>query len=225
MSSNDVHRPLIGGIEWWELQREQLEGTSQGVLFFRVAPHAYRLLAEGQPVTLERLAAVSSVPVQDVEAALRQQPGTDWDDHGRLLGFGLTLRSTPHRFTFDDGRTVFAWCASDALTFPVVVGRSGTLESTCPTTARQIRVDLTPDRVEKVDPSSAVVSLVRPDKVDNVRTEVCALGSFFASREAAAEWLAAYPEGLVHSVQEDFQLHREIMKKIGWASSSSGARQ
>ena len=222
MSSNDVHRAPIGGIDWWEMQREQLEGTSQGTLFFRVAPHAYRLLAEGQPVTLERLAAASSVPVQDVEAGLRQQPGTDWDDQGRLLGFGLTLRATPHRFSFD-GRTVFAWCASDALMIPVVVGRSGTLESPCSATGRQIRVELTPDRVEKVDPSNAVVSLVRPNRVADVRTEVCALGSFFASSEAAAEWLAAYPEGMVHSVEEDFQLHREIMQKIGWASS--GARQ
>lgn len=38
---------------------------------------------------------------------------------------------------------------------------------------------------------------------------------FFASSEAAG--LAAHPEGMVHSVEEDFKLHREIMEKIGWA--------
>ncbi len=79
--------------------------------------------------------------------------------------------------------------------------------------------------MESVDPSSAVVSLVRPDRVDDVRTEVCALGSFFASREAAAEWLTAHPEGMVSSVDEDFRLHREIMGKIGWTANHGGIHE
>lgn len=209
MSCNTVQRSPIGWMDWWGMVREKW-----GIAFFQAIPHMLRLLAEGRPVTLDRLATASSLPVQAIEAALRQQPGTDWDDQGRLLGFGLTLRPTPHRFTFD-GRTVFGWCATDALMFPVALGTPGTVESTCPATGRLIKVEVTPERVESVDPSSAVVSLVRPDRVDDVRTEVCALGSFFASREAAAEWLTAHPEGMVSSVEEDFRLHREIMGKIG----------
>jgi alkylmercury lyase len=114
----------------------------------------------------------------------------------RLVGFGLTLRPTPHRFTFDS-RTVFAWCASDALMIPVIIGRSGIVESPCLATGQQIRVQVTPERVEKVDPPTAVVSLARPDRIDDIRTEVYALGSFFASPDAAAEWLAAHPQGTV----------------------------
>jgi alkylmercury lyase len=223
MSSNDVQPRPIGGMDWWDMQRQQLAGTSQGSLFFKVAPHAYRLLAEGQPVTLDRLATAASVPLQDVETALRGQSGTDWDNQGRLVGFGLTLRPTPHRFTFS-GRTVFAWCASDALMIPVITGRSGTVESPCPATGQQITVEVTPERVRKVDPPSAVVSLVRPDRIDDVRTDVCVLGSFFASSEAAGEWLAAHPEGMIHSVEDDFELHREVMEKIGWAYSRSPVR-
>jgi len=220
MTSSDIDRRSIGGIDWWQMQRQQLEGTSQGTLFFKVAPHAYRLLAEGQPVALERLAKASSVSVQAVETALREQPGTDWDDQGRLVGFGLTHRPTPHRFTFD-GRTVFAWCASDALMIPVIIGKAGVVESPCPATGQQVRVEVTPERVDWVDPSTAVVSLVRPDTIGDVRTSVCVLGSFFVSKQAAAEWLAAHPEGMVHSVEEDFQLHREVMEKIGWAYPGS----
>ena len=224
MSCNDDIQPRpIGGLDWWDLQRQRLEGTSQGTLFFRVAPHAYRLLAEGQPVTLERLAAAAAVPVQEVEAALHEQPGTDWDDQRRLVGFGLTLRTTPHRFSFD-GRTVFAWCASDALMIPVITGRSGVVESPCPATGQLVTVELTPERVLSADPSGAVVSLVRPERIEDVRADVCVLGSFFASAQAAAEWLAAYPEGMVHSVEDDFRLHREVMGKIGWALSTSSIR-
>jgi alkylmercury lyase len=203
-------------MRWFEEQRDQHQ-------WFPLVPHICHLLADGQPVPLDRLAGAAGWPVQEVEAALRQQPGTDWDELGRLVGFGLTLRPTRHRFTFD-GRTVFAFCASDALEFPVVLGRSGLVESACSATGRQIRVGVGPERVTWVEPASAVVSLVRPDQVDDVRAEVCALGSFFASREAATEWLAAHPEGMVHSVDEDFRLHRQINEELGWAASGRPVR-
>lgn len=203
-------------LRWFEGQRDQHE-------WFPLVPHIVRLLAEGQPVALDRLAAAAGWSAGDVEAALRRQPGTDWDDQGRLVGFGLTLRPTPHRFTFA-GRTVYAFCASDALEFPVILGRSGVVESTCPATGQQVRVGVTPERVTWVEPASAVVSLVRPDQVDDVRAEVCALGSFFASNEAGAEWLAAHPEGMVHGVEEDFRLHKEINEKLGWAQAGSLTR-
>jgi alkylmercury lyase len=208
--------PLDAGMGWWNVQRERLP-------WFPLIPHIWRLVAEGRPVEFDRLAAAASWSVEDVEAALRGEPGADWDEQGRLVGHGLTLRPTPHRFTFD-GRTVYAFCASDALSFPVVLGRPGTAESTCPASGRPIRVELTPDRVERVDPPGAVVSLVRPASANDVRGEVCALGRFFASEEAAAEWLAAHPEGMVHSVEEDFRLHREIMHEVGWAHPVAAAR-
>lgn len=204
--ANDVDR--IRG--WWDLQqRGQFPG-------FELMPHLMRLLAEGQPVPLERLAATASWPVEDVDAALHRHPGVDWDEQGRLVGFGLTLRPTAHRFTFE-GRTVYGFCASDTLEFPVVLGRSGVVESSCPATGQAIRVELTPERVERVDPSSAVVSLVRPEKYDDIRAEGCNLGWFFASPEAAAEWLAAHPEGMVHSVEVEFEQTREMMVRAGWA--------
>lgn len=196
------------GMTWWERQREQMPG-------FELIPHIVRLLAEGKPISLDRLAEVSSWTLREVETVVRSHPGVDWNSEGRLLGFGLTLRQTPHRFTFDGG-TVFGWCASDTLIFPVMLGKSGIIESPCPVTGQQIQVAVTPEHVQSVDPSSAVVSLVRPGKVHDIRGEACALGYFFASSEAAGKWLATHPEGMVHSVEEDFQLHREIMEKLGW---------
>jgi alkylmercury lyase len=203
-------------MRWFEGQRDQRQ-------WFPLVPHIVRLLADGQPLALDQLAAAAGWSAQDVEAALCEQPGTDWDDQGRLVGFGLTLRPTPHRFTFD-GRTVFAFCASDALEFSAILGRLGVVESTCPVTGQQIRVGVTPERVTWVEPARAVVSLVRPDQVADVRAEVCALGSFFASNEAAADWLAAHPDGMVHSVEEDFHLHKHINEELGWAQTGNPTR-
>lgn len=136
-----------------------------------------------------------------------------------MVGLGLSLRPTPHRFTFD-GRTVYGWCATDTPAFPVILGRAGVIESTCPATGRPIRVGVTREGVTNVDPSGAVVSLVRPDQTGNIR-DACNLGRFYASREAAAGWLAAHPEGWVQSVDDDFQLHRELIKTRKWGHAAN----
>lgn len=198
---------------WWDGHREQ----------FALIPDIQQLLAEGKPVTLDQVAAVSTRTVAEVEAYLRQHPATERDERGRLVGFGLTLRPTPHRFTFD-GRTVYGWCATDTLIFPVLLDRSGVIESTCPVTGQPISIEVSPQRVDRVDPPGAVVTLVRPDRFADMRAEGCDLGLFFASREATAEWRAAYPEGMVHTIAEDFQLNREMVEKLGWTHSGSAAR-
>lgn len=202
MSTDEVNRSLT--------TVKQMEG-------FGLFPPLVNLLAEGQPVAIDRLAAAASWSVGDVEAVLHRHPSVEWDEEGRLVGFGMTLRPTPHRFTFD-GRTVFGWCASDALMFSVLLDRPGIVESTCPASGRPIRVDVTPRAVLRVEPAGAVVSEVRPsERVRDVRAEICAVGHFFSSREVAAGWLAQYPQGLLNSVAEDFEIHRQMALELGWA--------
>lgn len=152
-----------------------------------LVPQLYRLLAGGEPVTVERLAATGGWPVEAVRAELDRQPGTDWDEQGRIVGFGVSLRPTPHAYRFDGG-IVFGWCATAVLELPIILGRAGVGASTCPTSGRQIRVELTPDWVTHIDPPEAVVSKVSPtEAVTNVRAEICNLGSFFSSPEAVAD--------------------------------------
>lgn len=71
----------------------------------RVFPALVRLLAEGEPVSIAHLAAAAGVDVEEVNAELAKHPSVEWDERGRLVGLGLTLRQTPHRFTFE-GRAV-----------------------------------------------------------------------------------------------------------------------
>ncbi|WP_240617226.1 organomercurial lyase MerB [Nocardioides speluncae] len=181
-------------------------------------PHLARLLAEGQPVSVAQVVAGEDWTEEQIRAELSRHPGTDWDDQGRILGFGLTLRETPHRFAFDD-RVVYAFCASDALEFSVVLGRSGTITSTCPATRQRITVEITPERVVSVEPASTVVSKLRPDRaVDDVRAEICNLGNFFSSAQAATDWLTLNPHGQVASIHEDFEVTRLAMVELGWTS-------
>jgi alkylmercury lyase len=179
-------------------------------------PHAIRLLSEGEPVALERLAAAAGRPFEDVATALDEQASTERDEQGRLVGLVLTLRPTPHRFSVD-GRTLYAWCATDTLMVPVILGKPSVVESTCPQTGRPIRIELAPDAVERLDPPEAVMSAVRPiGKLADVRAATCNHGHFFSSAAASADWVREHPDGYVHPVEDAFRLDREVIARLGW---------
>jgi alkylmercury lyase len=186
-------------------------------------PVLMRLLAAGEPVTVDELAASGGWSIEDVRAALARHPRVDYDTDGRIAGFGLTLQPTPHSFIFD-GKSVYGFCASDALEFPVILDRPGVVESTCPATGQRIRVDMTPTQVLSVDPPEAVVSTVRPaDAVADIRA-YCDLGNFFSSPDAATDWLARNPEGQITSVADDFDITRQSVIEVGWATLQSQHR-
>lgn len=175
-----------------------------------------RLVAEGRPVALERLAAVSGVPVEEIESWLRAQQGTDWDDDGHLLGFGLTQRPTQHRYIVD-GRLLFTFCAADALLFTPILGRPARVESTCPATGQPIRVELTAEAVTSVDPPTTVVSHVSLCcGAGDIRGSYCDHGHFFASENAARDWRDAHPEGDVRPVRELFAVALDACRGLGW---------
>ncbi len=188
---------------------------------FELLPSVVALLAEGRPMRPQDLADAAGVPVERVEAFLHGQPGTDWDDEGRIVGFGLTLRPTPHRFLLD-GRVLYTWCATDTLLFPGVLGRSALVESRCQATGQPIRLEVAPDRVLSVDPPTTVVSQMHPgDTVDDLRGVVCRHGHFFASPQAATEWASDHPEAVMLSVTDAFERARAVCEDLRWAARSS----
>jgi len=173
-----------------------------------------RELATGQPVEPERLAALAGVPVDHVLALLRQAP-SEWDPSGeRLVGLGLTSQPTPHRFQVN-GHTLYTWCAVDAMFFPVLIGAPARIQSPCAATGDPIQIDLTPAGVARVEPPSAVVSILTPSiDVSEVRQAVCTEQHFFRSAEAAAQWHAQHPEGLLLPVAEMFELYRRAVVQV-----------
>jgi alkylmercury lyase len=175
-----------------------------------------RLIARGRPVQPVELAEQSGLTVATLTSWLRDQPGTDWDDHGRLVGFGLTQRPTAHRFIVE-GRELFTFCAADTLLFAPILGGTARVESTCPTTGETIGIDLAGDRVLDLKPAAAVVSQVRLCPVADIRASICDHGHFFASPEAAEPWHRAHPDGYVTPVREFFDLALSTDREMGWA--------
>src|SRR5579875_1795138 len=131
-----------------------------------------RLLADGQPVRIEDLAATAGRPVDDIRQTVASLPDIELDGHGRIVGYGLTLRETPHHFEVD-GKRLYTWCALDTLVFPALLGRSARIDSPCHGTGTPIRITVEPTGVTSVDPETAVVSIVAPVERAGVRSAFC----------------------------------------------------
>jgi alkylmercury lyase len=154
-------------------------------------PPLLHLLAEGAPVPPERLAIAVGKPLLEVKSALREVPGpVEFDREGRIVGWGLTLRPTEHRVEVE-GHTLYTWCAEETLVFPIILGKRFRVTSPCYQTGEPIRVEVDPMRVERVEPKSAVVSVLFP--LENLsRDTACAHGHYFSSPKAATAWLDQY---------------------------------
>jgi alkylmercury lyase len=176
----------------------------------RMSLELYRLLAEGKPVSIRRLAERLARHSDDVAKTLRTWPGVFFDQHGDVIGYwGLSpTHETTHRLR-TDGRTLYAWCAWDTLFLPALLGRSADVESASPRTRTSIRLTVAPDGVRSVEPDGVVMSFVMPDRdklQENVVTSFCHFLHFFPSRHEGEAWVAEHPGARVLSLAAAFEL-------------------
>jgi alkylmercury lyase len=123
---------------------ERLNNTEETGLDAVLSIPLLRLIVEGGPVTVEQFAAAAGRPVDDVRTGLAVVPDTEYDDQGRIIGQGLTLRPTPHRFTVA-GEELYTWCALDTLIFPTVLGRPAQVVSPTPGSGELVALSVDPD--------------------------------------------------------------------------------
>ncbi|GAC1368479.1 MAG: organomercurial lyase MerB [Pseudarthrobacter sp.] len=159
------------------------------------------LLAQGEPVVIGDLVAVTGRTEPEIRAALAAVPDTEYDGDGRIIGQGLTLRPTPQRIELA-GEQLYTWCAMDTLIFPALLGTTARISSTCYATGVPVRLNVGASGATGVEPATAVVSLVNPEDMSSVRSAFCNQVHFFASTEAARPWLDAHPGGSVVPVTE-----------------------
>ncbi len=170
----------------------------------------YRLLARGEPVRREQLAAALNQRSSEIwETLSTWRSLIQWDDNRRVVGFaGLTLEPTRHRL-ITDGGTLFAWCAWDTLFIPRILGVTANVESTCPETGRAISLTVSASGVTHAEPSGVVMSLPQTTLAamnENVRANFCQHMFFFWSIEDGTAWTSRKPGTIVLSLKEAFEL-------------------
>jgi alkylmercury lyase len=179
-----------------------------------------RLLAAGEPVSIERLArAMGRTPAQ-VTQALQTLPSIEYDAVGNIVGAGLTLNPTPHQFSIN-GRTLYTWCALDTLFFPALLEQSADIVSPTPGTGTPVRLSVTPHIVQTVDPAEAVVSIVKPSNNPDVRQVFCVRVHFFSSADIAEAWLTQHPGGFLLPVADAFALGQQLAARCANSPLSS----
>jgi alkylmercury lyase len=192
-------------------------------LDYRVTIRTMQALAEGKPVSPERLAGIWEMPLNQVEAVLASAVASgraETDSNGDLVGGVLSLVPTSHRISLD-GKQIYAWCAYDAMYAPGVVGKTARIASEDPITGEPIEVTLTPAGVEEVRPEGAVISIVGPetDMRGGSDSPRCSQMRFFASRDSAHRWLRGRADVSILTVEEVFELavkfHIEPAKELG----------
>ena len=170
-----------------------------------------QLLVQGRPVTPELLASRLHRELEEVRAVLQAHPELEYDAQGNLVGSGLTLVPTAHRFRVEQ-RTLFAWCAFDTLTYPVELHLSAQVTSRCPVTGQSITFVATPEgTVQDLFPVGSVMSLIVPaERGDCTRATFCQQSLFFQSEQAASTFLADHPDVLLLSVEEAASVGRLV---------------
>ena len=160
-------------------------------------------VVRGKPLTMAALGASLQMGQNELEHRLSKLPDTEFDQQGNVVGWGVTLMPTRHRFEID-GKPVFTWCAFDTVLFPPSLMKTAHVQSTYPVTGQPITFVATPGGVAKeLTPESAVLSLIIPaERSDCVRDTFCEQSLFFQSEQAASIWLSTHPDALILSVEE-----------------------
>ncbi len=187
---------------------------SLNLLEQRLSLDLYRLLAEGQPVPRTGLAERLEISVETVNRVLESWPGVFLDVEQRLVGYwGLSIPTayrSPHTLRMN-GRTLSAWCAWDTLFLPQLVGHTAEIESASPGGAGIVRLAMTPQQVERVEPVTTQMSVLVPDAQEvqkNVVTSFCHFIHFFPTRQSAESWTAKHPGTFLLSIHEAHVLAR-----------------
>lgn len=178
-------------------------------------PALLRALAGGHPVTVDDLAHTTARSAAEVRAGLSGLSDTEYDRHGAVVGHGITLRETPHRFTVD-GQQLYTWCALDTLIVPTVLGRPAQIVSPTPGSGELVSLDIDPATgITALDPATAVISVLVPDRGStSVRAAFCDQVHFFATPTAAERWLTEHPGATVLAVHEAFDLGRRLAQNM-----------
>jgi alkylmercury lyase len=177
----------------------------------QIALALLRLLAEGAPVPVERLAEVTGRSPAQIERTIHGWPEALRDDHGHLTGFmGLSVTEIGNHRLHVNRRTLSAWCAWDTLFLPELLGATARVTSRCPATGEDIALTMTPDGPRDLTRSTAVISFLAPERSfgSNVINTFCCYVHFFASPEAAAGWIKEHPGTFQLPIDDAYRLAR-----------------
>ncbi len=174
-----------------------------------------KLLSKGRPLSPERLADELQFAPDEVATLLRMG---EKDQDGNLVGLGVSLVPTRHSYRFK-GRQLYTWCAGDAIMFSIFLKSDAVIESPDPISGDLVRLIATPEGVQQLEPSTAVVTHPSAtESLENVRAWFCDLTNFFTSVETASQYVSQHPGLVIIPVDEVFQVWNQVYDREPYKS-------
>lgn len=190
---------------------------------YRLLLHVLKTLACGRPVTRDQINNIAANLGMSLEEAHRFLAGVcECDSQGNILGsMDLSLNEQwPHRF-YVNGTQLRTWCAWDALILPPLLKRTASVVSRSPLDRKQVRVTVSPDRVEWSCPAETVISIVTMDgepqdicSIEGIWSSFCNQVDFFASRGEAEAWAEDRGNIVILSLEEAYELGKRTFSKL-----------
>ena len=180
MSSKDVKELANNWIEVFQTDQEALKDAFKLMI----------LLLDGKPLSSSQIADKLQISEDEAASILnRVRPyGAEFNEEGKFVGYGLTLNPTPHSYKVN-GHIFYTWCAPDSVIFPLWFHHTALIESPDPISGKKVSLTISDKGIEKVEPSSAVVSSRFKGAVfSNVRGSVWYYGHFFESYDTASKY-------------------------------------
>ncbi|HEV2545718.1 MAG TPA: organomercurial lyase [Stellaceae bacterium] len=208
-------RPTVD--QYWETLAPLLKSFSPEEQ--NAAVTLYRELAKGRAVDAAQFARALDTTPTAARALLERDVIKRFiypDAQGRVLGFGgLAAAPMHHRFEVN-GRSLWTWCAWDSLFIPEILGRPARVTSPDPENRELVRLTVTPDRIESVEPGDAVISFTRLDaeafgtSATNIMASFCHYIFFFASRASGERWTAKHTGTFLCTLDDAFALAKRL---------------
>jgi len=199
-----------------EKTRQALEGLPEGAYEteLRLQVIALQLLSKGEPVSPDSLAEAWDMPLEQVHAIFEQAGalGTlQLDDSGNMVGSAISLVPSNHKFQVR-GKSLYAWCAYDAIYVPGVIGAIAVIDSIDPLSNESIQIKVSPEGVVESKPNGIFATVVgmEADTRGGVESSRCSQMQFFVSEENAKKWSVDYPDVSIMTVDQLFDLAREF---------------
>jgi alkylmercury lyase len=166
------------------------------------------IATKGSRVDPDEISTHLQVSLGKVRSTL-EKFGAEFNQEGKIVGLGLTLIPTQHVFEVNSHK-LYVWCAADALAFPVILNQIARIESPDPVTGKKIGVIATPEKIDKIEPKTVVVSFIKSIDITNIRGTICNHINFFSSSETALEWAEEHPNVTFYPANDIYQALKHI---------------
>lgn len=167
-----------------------------------------RYFASGSAPSVDEVAAAAHAGGVDVATAVRSMVDIDLiqlSDHGAIdSAYPFSARPTTHTVVLDDGTSLHAMCAVDALGIPSMLHRAGVIYAEDPASGGPIRIQVDPSGAALAQPADAVVVCAVARGPGPLSSLCCPLVNTFESRATAERFLGNRPElsGSILSVSD-----------------------